>query len=121
VDLAAPQPKGGRVTDPLSNSDVLSDYEDLSVDPSTQEVSSSVGITPSPTLIRATVKSLTFSNGSVVVIANLKPEECERLAVEMRAETGVVPYGLWVVLTDKARAKLSGMTMAMARWMRSHE
>lgn len=109
------------MTDALSDSDVLPDYEDLSVDPSTSEVSSTTEITPSPTLVRATVKSLTFSNGSVVVIANLKPEECERLAIEMRAETGVVPYGLWVVLTDKARAKLSGMTMVMARWLCAHE
>jgi hypothetical protein len=72
-------------------------------------------------LVRATAKFLTFSNGSVIVIASLKPEECERLAIEMRAETGVVPYGLWAVLTAKARAKLSGMTMAMARWLCAHE
>jgi len=76
--------------------------------------------TPSSGLIRVTAKSLIFSNGLIVEIASLKPEECEQLAIELRAEAGVVPYGLWVALTDKGRGKLSGMTMVMARWIRAH-
>jgi len=73
--------------------------------------------TPSLWLIQATAKALLFSDGNVVVIARLKPEECEHLAIKLRAETGVVPYGLWIAMTSKARIRLASMTSAMAWWI----
>jgi hypothetical protein len=66
-------------------------------------------------LIRATVDALLFSDGRVIMMASLKPDECECLAIEQRAETGVVPYGLWAALTDEARGKLARMSQAKAR------
>jgi hypothetical protein len=68
-----------------------------------------------PKLIRATADALLLSNGQIVVIALLKPEEKERFAVEQRAESGVVPYGLWVALTSESRSKLEHMSQATAR------
>lgn len=66
-------------------------------------------------LIQATAKALLLSGGRVIVIASLTAEECEHLAIELRAETGVVPYGLWIALTDKGREKLAVMSLAMAQ------
>lgn len=88
----------------------LSDYETLSVDFPTPGAE-----VPSLELIRATAKVLLFSGGQSIVIADLKPEECEQLSIELRAKTGVIPYGLWAALTDKARCKLAVTTRTKAR------
>jgi hypothetical protein len=97
------------MTDPLSSSN--GPFMDLP----TSKMAHSAGKAPGLGLIRATSKVLLLSSGRVIDIARLEPEECERLAIETRAETGVVPYGLWIVLTDKSRDKLAVMTLAMAR------
>ncbi len=57
---------------------------------------------------------LLLSDGRVVKPADLSAVECEQLAVEQRAETGIVPYVLWHALTEEARGRLQTMTQAMA-------
>jgi hypothetical protein len=73
--------------------------------------------TSSPKLVRATANALLLSNGHVIVIASLTPDECEHLAIELRAEAGIVPYGLWAALTDGSRGKISRMSQAKAQRM----
>jgi hypothetical protein len=95
--------------------DPLSFFNGPFMDLPTPKTPHATGKAPGLGLIRATSKVLLLSSGRVINIAKLKPEECERLAIETRAETGVVPYGLWIALTDKSRDKLAIMTLAMAR------
>ena len=86
-------------------------------EPSISELSQSRS--PSPELVRATANALLLSNGHLIVIASLTPEECEGLAIELRAEIGIVPYGLWVALTDGGRGNLSRMSQAKAQRIRA--
>jgi hypothetical protein len=37
-------------------------------------------------------------------------DDTERLAIQWRAETGIVPYSVWVALSDDARCRVGRMT-----------
>lgn len=41
----------------------------------------------------------------------------EELAVQWRADTGVVPYELWIALTDEERGRLQSLTQTAAQRM----
>jgi hypothetical protein len=45
----------------------------------------------------------------------------EELAVHWRAETGVIPYGLWLALTDEERGRINTLTQTAARRMVNHQ
>jgi hypothetical protein len=45
------------------------------------------------------------------------PADLEHLAIQWRAETGIVPYGLWCALTDEARERMAVMSQTRAQRM----